>query len=82
MRLSEGCKSGGDLPFRVHVLVQFLNIYSLYCEHPLWLAELLKRTQSNETAVGYSVVSIVCFWFIAKSLWSPTVAASERARAN
>jgi uncharacterized membrane protein len=70
------------LSIHVLLLVQFLNIYSLYGEHPPWLAEMLKRTQSNETMLVYSIVSVVCFWFVAKSLWSPTVAASERAHAD
>jgi hypothetical protein len=70
------------ISIQVLLLVQFLNIYGLYGEHPPWLAELLKRTQSNEMALVYSLVSVVCFWFIAKSLWSPTVAASERAHAD
>jgi hypothetical protein len=58
------------LSIQVLLLVQFLNIYGLYGEHPLWLAELLKPTQSNEMAVAYSIVSVVCFWFIAKWLWT------------
>jgi hypothetical protein len=70
------------ISIQVLLLVQFLNIYSLYGEHPRWLAEFLKRTQSNETMLVYSIVSVVCFWFVAKSLWSPTVPAPERARAN
>ncbi|MDQ1422036.1 MAG: hypothetical protein QOJ52_3998, partial [Acidimicrobiaceae bacterium] len=70
------------LSIHVLLLVQFLNIYSLYGEHPPWLAEMLKRTQSNETMLVYSIVSVVCSCVIAKSLWSPTVAASERAHAD
>jgi hypothetical protein len=62
------------LAIQVLLLVQFLNIYSLYGTRPHWLADLLKRTQSDETAVVYSIVSVVCFWFIAKSLWPPSVA--------
>ena len=58
------------ISIQVLLLVQFLNIYSLYGEHPSWLAELLKRTQSNETMLVYSIVSVVCFWFIAKWLWT------------
>lgn len=70
------------ISIQVLLLVQFLNIYSLYGEHPSWLAELLKHAQSNETMLVYSIVSVVCFWFVAKALWSPTVAATEGVRTN
>ena len=62
------------LSIQALLLVQFLNVYSLYEERPRWLAELLKRTQWNEMALVYSIVSVVCFAVIAKALWSSRVA--------
>lgn len=58
------------LSIQVLLLVQFLNLYGLYGEHPPWLAALLKQTQSNETALVYSIVSVVCFALIGKWLWT------------
>jgi len=58
------------LAIQVLLFVQFLHIYSLYGAHPSWLAELLKRTQSDEMAVAYSIVSVICFGIIARPLWS------------
>jgi hypothetical protein len=58
------------ISIQVLLLVQFLNIYSLYGTHPQWLADLLKRTQSDELTVAYSIVAVICFAFIAKALWS------------
>jgi hypothetical protein len=58
------------LSIQVLLVVQFLNIYSLYGEHPHWLADLLKRTQSDVLTVAYSIVAVICFAFIAKALWS------------
>jgi hypothetical protein len=58
------------LAIQVLLLVQFLHIYSLYGAHPSWLSELLKRTQSDEVGLAYSIVSVVCFAVIAKALWS------------
>lgn len=58
------------LTAQILLLIQFLNIYSLYGEHPLWLAELLRPTQSDKIAVVYSLVAVVCFVVIAKTLWS------------
>jgi hypothetical protein len=59
----------------VHILllVQFLNIYSLYEKHPAWLASLLHSAQSDAWQVVYSLISIVCFWLVAKALWSQRV---------
>jgi hypothetical protein len=62
------------LSIQVLLLVQFLNIYSLYGTHPHWLADLLKRTQSAEFTVAYSIVAVVCFAVIAKTLWTPNCA--------
>jgi hypothetical protein len=59
------------LSIQVLLLVQFLNIYSLYGTHPQWLADLMKRTQSDEVTVAYSIVAVVCFAVIAKTLWTP-----------
>jgi hypothetical protein len=62
------------LAIQVLLVVQFLNIYSLYGTHPQWLADLLKRTQSDELTVAYSIVAVACFAFIAKALWSRSAA--------
>jgi|GEM_PF-1654698 len=62
------------LAIHILLLVQFANIYSLYGEHPAWLAQLFKRTQSNELMVAYSIVAVVCFAVIAKALWSRSAA--------
>jgi hypothetical protein len=58
------------LSIQVLLLVQFLNIYSLYGTHPQWLADLIKRTQSDELTVAYSIVAVICFAFIANALWT------------
>ena len=55
------------------LLVQFLNIYSLYEKHPAWLAQLLHSAQSDGWEVVYSLISLVCFWLIAKPLWPERV---------
>jgi hypothetical protein len=59
-----------QLAVQILLLVQFLNIYSLYGAHPAGLAQFLKRTQSDGMAVVYSVISLVCFGLIAKRLWT------------
>ena len=55
-----------------HILLvtQFINVHSLYEERPDWLAQLLHPVQSDDWQVVYAVISMICFWFIAKSLWS------------
>ena len=58
------------LAAQILLLVQFLNIYSLYGEHPSWLAQFFQPARSDEWEVVYAVISLVCFWFIAKPLWS------------
>ena len=72
MVLISACRAPLSLKLAVQVLllVQFLNIFSLYGEHPQWLAVLLKQTPSDELAVVYSIVSLVCFGLIAKRLWN------------
>jgi hypothetical protein len=62
------------LSIQILLFVQFLNIYSLYGTLPQWLASLLKRAQSDEVAIAYSIVSVVCFWFAAKALWKTSEA--------
>jgi hypothetical protein len=62
----------------VLLLVQFLHIYSLYGAHPSWFAELLKRTQSDEMAVVYSIVAVFCFAVIATALWKTSEARRSR----
>ncbi len=62
------------LSFQVAVqvlfVVQFLNIYSYYGTHPAGLAEWLRATQSDTASIIYSVISVVCFAFIARPFWS------------
>jgi hypothetical protein len=64
---------------QILLLIQFLNVYSLYEQHPPWLAQLLRRMQSAEWEVVYALISLICFWFIARPLWSQRVAASSTA---
>jgi len=63
---------GFPLSFRLaaHVLlfIQFLNIYGLYGEQPPWIAHFLRRTYSEELAVAYSVIDVLLFAVILKSL--------------
>lgn len=72
------------IAIQVMLLVQFLNIYELYGTHPHGFANLLRRIQSDEVAVVYSVISVICFCFMIKPLWSgashgarPTVASAR-----
>jgi hypothetical protein len=58
------------LAAQILLLVQFLNIYSLYGEHPSWLAQFFRPARSDEWEVVYAVISLASFWFIAKPLWS------------
>jgi len=69
--VAQPISSSTTLSIQVLLLVQFLNIYSLYGTHPKWLADLIKRTQSDELTVAYSIVAVVCFAVIAKALWCP-----------
>jgi hypothetical protein len=50
------------------LVIQFLNLYGLYGEHPAWIAQLLTRTYSQKLALVYSVLAVACFAVIAKRL--------------
>jgi hypothetical protein len=54
---------------QVLLIVQLLNLFSLYGIHPQSAAVFLKRTLSDELVVLYSLVCLVCFARIAKWLW-------------
>jgi len=68
--------AANEAPVRVKVavqvllIVQFLNLFSLYGIHPQSAAAFLRRTLSDELMVLYSFVCLVCFALIAKWLWS------------
>ena len=64
------------IAFHLLLLVQFLHIYSLYGNQPARLAELLRRTQSDELAVIYSLIALGCFALLLKPL-SPSTRASD-----
>lgn len=57
------------LAVQVLLLVQLLNLFSLYGLHPESAAAFLRRTFSDELTVLYSFVCVVCFALIAKWLW-------------
>jgi hypothetical protein len=59
-----------QLSAQVLLVVQFLNIYSYYGTHPAGLAVFLQRTRSDQSAILYSLISVVCFVLIAWPLWS------------
>src|SRR6266446_9003157 len=61
---------GPKVAGHVLLIVQFLHLFSLYGEHPVWLARLLRPTQSDELAIVYSIVSLLCFCFLLKPLWA------------
>jgi hypothetical protein len=50
------------------LVIQFLNLYGLYGEHPVWIAHLLTSTYSQKLAVGYSLIAVACFAVILKRL--------------
>lgn len=72
--VADGVPWATKVAAQVLLFVQFLNMYSFYGEHPPWLAHLLRRTHPDEWEVVYAVISLVCFWFVAKPLWSRRVA--------
>ena len=43
------------------LVIQFLNIYGLYGEHPVRIAQLLRSTYSERLAVAYSIIGVVSF---------------------
>src|SRR5207237_10008099 len=55
---------------QVLLLVQFLNLFSLYGLHPQSAAAFLRRALSAELVVFSSLVCMVCFSLIAKWLWT------------
>lgn len=57
---------------QVLLLVQFLNIYGLYGTHPTLIAEPLRRWQTSETALVYSIICLTCVWFVIKPFWAIT----------
>ena len=58
------------LAVQILLAVQFLNLFSLYGIHPESAAILLRRTVSDEVAVFYSVVGVICFALIFRCLWT------------
>ena len=58
----------------VLLLVQFLNIYGLYGQHPPWLGQLLRELYARpQTALGYSLISVACALVILGSIGSQPV---------
>lgn len=56
---------------QILLIVQFLNIYGLYGEHPRWVAQFLRNLYAPEqTGYFYSLISIVCFVAILRSIWT------------
>ncbi len=50
------------------LIIQFLNLYGLYGEHPVWIAQPLRTSYSEKLAVVYSVIAVVCFALILRHL--------------
>jgi hypothetical protein len=58
----------------VLLLVQFLNIYGLYGQHPPWLGQLLRELYARpQTALVYSLISVGCALVILGSIGSQPV---------
>jgi hypothetical protein len=56
---------------QILLIVQSLNIYGLYGQHPLRLARALRELYAVEqTPLVYSFISIACVAVILRSLWS------------
>jgi len=54
------------------LIVQCLNIYGLYGQHPRWLARLMRDAYAvSYVPVAYSVISVACFIVILTSIWPP-----------
>lgn len=54
---------------QILLIVQFLNIYGLYGEHPRWIAQLLRELYAIEqTPLVYSLISVACVVVILISL--------------
>jgi hypothetical protein len=54
---------------QVLLIVQLLNLFSLYGIHPEAPATWFRRTFSDKLVVFYSLVCVACFGLIAKRLW-------------
>jgi len=48
--------------------IQFLNIYGLYGNYPVWVGELLRGTYSQRLALVYALVSVPCFVWVLREL--------------
>ncbi len=66
--IAKDCPPSFKLAGHILLAIQFLNIYGLYGEHPLGIALFLTRRYSEELAVVYSFISMVCFALIFKYL--------------
>jgi len=62
--IAKDCPPSFKLAGHILLAIQFLNIYGLYGEHPLGIALFLTRRYSEELAVVYSFISMVCFALI------------------
>jgi hypothetical protein len=61
----------------VLLLVQFLNIYGLYGQHPPWIGQLLRELYARpQTALVYSLISVACVLVILGS-WKLRTAPSR-----
>jgi len=68
--------TAGRLPVSLKVashillIVQFLNIYGLYGQHPRWLGRLLRDAYDVKyVPLAYSLISVACFVVILTALW-------------
>jgi hypothetical protein len=50
------------------LVVQFLNIYGLYGNYPVWVGELLRGLYSQRAAFIYALVSVPCFVWVLREL--------------
>ena len=56
---------------QILLIVQFLNIYGLYGEHPRRIARALRELYAvQQTPLVYSLISVACVVVILKSIWS------------
>jgi hypothetical protein len=55
--------------FHILLLLHFLNLYGIYGNHPVFIADILKETYSIKLAFVYSVIATVCFLCILTSLF-------------
>jgi hypothetical protein len=66
------------LAAQVLLVIQFLNISGLYAEHPARLATFLHRIYSEQAAVAYAVISLLCF----AAIFGQLIARSGKKLAN